>query len=314
MRSYFQIPLLLLLLVALPSLSRAKEEISISVESSSDDTDLIVPNLEDQDANGLQVIANQEKIPMNSEKVGYPVTKEDESDTVEVLLPVLEVQFVCNHDYRPPVNASDYFLKQYHDLYNQLLPNDEILATKSSLHHLERFSRMSDISPTKWYYSDCNMTSPQLLTTLKVRGKGTLQHSAVNLNAVELVNDETTIKDFFSQHVCTNMTEFRAYVESPKLHHQSFYYSTSSSPKQSMTFDHIDHSLLLLCGDEDLVYYEEGPPDASFLFFGFFVGFLMVSMIATELKKYDSRPHPLGEHRRGEYDDVPAGGLEVEMV
>ena len=317
--------------------------------SDSGSYDLEVPELgEDPTMTELQGIANEENINVDATTVdtnangnvnGNVNGKEKEeaegggSNATEVWLPVLEVQFVCDHDYAAPTrNLTDYFLSMYQDLYDQLLP-DDIAARRSSLHHVEKRSRVSDISPSTWYYSDCNATSPQLLTTLKVKGKGTVMDGSSsqrerapikNGQVQEGFNDES-VKEFFAENVCSNMTDFRAYVDSPKRHHQGLYYSPSSreQSKPTLTFDHVDHSLLLLCGDGDLVYYEEGPPDAGFLFFGFFVGFLMVSMIATELQKYDNRPHPLGGRRynsrdndndtdRGDYDGVAR--QEVEMV
>mmetsp|Transcript_40840 Transcript_40840/g.98496 ORF Transcript_40840/g.98496 Transcript_40840/m.98496 type:complete len:344 (+) Transcript_40840:53-1084(+) len=343
MRSFFQSAFLLLLLACLLASSLAEEEgisneISSSDENNPDEIEplleeaaemqnmnleeeasMILSNSEDVATNELQDVPNEEDMSNNTNE--QEEEEEEKKDQVEVWLPIIEVQFVCDHDIRPPSgNTTDYMLKTYENLYNQLLP-DEVTATRSSLHHLERFSEMADIAPNKWYYSDCNMTSPQLLASLKVRGKGVLGNSAaptmeIGMNEVHEGMNQLSIKEFFAHNVCTNMTDFRAYVESPRHHHQQslYYTSHSASGPPKMAFEHVEHSLLLLCGGEDLVYYEEGPPDGGFLFFGFFVGFLMVSMIATELQKYDQRPHPLGGRRR-EYDEVTSTNHpEVEMV
>ncbi|CAJ1923579.1 unnamed protein product [Cylindrotheca closterium] len=348
MRSLFPITLFLLLILCfLTSLSSAEEEkaegerpnefVSPLLENNNTPVETIPPILpvdmnlvEEEEPNSVE-LTNSEDSDSNSSS-NTNDQQEDDEEQVEVWLPIIEVQFVCDHDTRPPSggNVTEYMLNLYENLYNELLPN-QVTVTRSSLHHLERFSTMSEISSTKWYYSDCNMTSPQLLASLKVKGKGVLNNAPTSMTELGMTQvhesmNEASIQEFFANNVCTNMTEFRASVESPQHHHQQslYYTSHSATGPPKMTFEHVDHSLLLLCGGEDLVYYEEGPPDGGFLFFGFFVGFLMVSMIATELQKYDQRPHPLGGRRR-DYDGVSTNdnnnnnnnnnnNSEVEMV
>jgi len=311
MRPFVQLPIVFLTLACLLAPSLAEDEIELplleeAANEMQEEPSMIVASSDEDATNEAPSILNNDG--------GI----EEKSDELQVWLPIIEVQFICDHDFIRPAsgNSTDYLLKVYQNLYNELLPED-VTATRSTLHHLERFSVMEDIAPTKWYYPDCNMTSPQLLASLKVKGKGTLSHSAspwaVGAQDVHEHMNEASIKNFFARNVCSNMTDFRAYVESPKHHHQQSLYYTSHSPTgpPKMAFEHVEHSLLLLCGEESLVYYEEGPPDGPFLFMGFFAGFLMVRMIATELQKYDQRPHPLGGRRR-DYNGVV--NQEVEMV
>lgn len=216
------------------------------------------------------------------------------TDAVEFQLPELEVQFICAYDIRPNFNISDAF----NEMYKKLLPD----LQDTHLTYSEKINSMDDISPDKWYYSECNMTSPQVLTTLKVEGWAEFDSSTNRTNVIHLFN-EVNIEDYFEKKVCTDMYFYRGYVENSKAsHHES-----------QSTFDKVEHSLILLCGGVDIVYYDEEAPDAGFLFVGFFVGFMMVGMVATELQKYDRRPHPLGGRRghRRDYDGVTGQGLEM---
>jgi hypothetical protein len=218
------------------------------------------------------------------------------TDGVEFELPEVEVQFICAYDIRPNFNVSDAF----NEMYKKLLPD----LQDTRLTYSEKINSMGDISPSKWYYSECNMTSPQVLTTLKVEGWAEFDSSTNRTNVDHLFN-QGTIEAYFKEKVCTDMDFYRAYVENSKpTYHQA-----------QSTFDKVEHSLLLLCGGADIVYYDEEAPDSGFLFVGFFVGFMMVGMVGSELQKYDRRPHPLGGRRgsrRRDYDGVT--GQELEMV
>lgn len=214
---------------------------------------------------------------------------------VEFELPELEVQFICPHDIRQSFNISDTF----NGLYKKLLP--DLQDTRLTFH--ERVNGMDDIKSKKWYYSECNMTSSQVLATMRVEGFAEFDSSTNRTHVNHLFNEET-IREYFEVNVCLDLFNYRAYVENSKSSHRN----------PGSSFDKVEHSLILLCGGDDIVYYEEDAPDAGFLFFGFFAGFLMVAMVATELQKYDMRPHPLGSRpgRRNEYDGVT--GQELEMV
>jgi hypothetical protein len=252
-----------------------------------------------EDSNATNVNATDASPSASPSADASPTTSADAdanaTDAVEFQLPKLEVQFICAYDIRPNFNVSVAF----NEMYKKLLPD----LQDTHLTHSMKINSMDDISPNKWYYSECNTTSPQVLTTLKVEGWAEFDSSTNRTNVNHLFN-EGTIEDYFKEKVCTDMHFYRGYVENSKAsYHQA-----------QSTFDKVEHSLLLLCGGADIVYYDEEAPDAGFLFVGFFVGFMMVGMVATELQKYDRRPHPLGDRRgrRRDYDGVT--GQELEMV
>eukprot|EP00980_Cylindrotheca_fusiformis_P004690 scaffold992_cov116-Cylindrotheca_fusiformis.AAC.25 len=215
-------------------------------------------------------------------------------EEVELRLPELEVQFICPRDIRQTFDAENIF----DEIYKKFLPDLQTtnLAIKSKL------DGMSDIPSGKWYYSDCNMTSPQILTTLQAFGSAVFDGST-NLTHLESFFNEEAIKEYFEKNVCSGLHNYRAYVE-----------ITSKSFETAFSFDMVEHNLLLLCGGEDLVYLDEETPDAGFLFFGFLVGFVMVGMVASELQKYDRRPRPSGNRRRNDYEGVAAQEVEMRKI
>ena len=219
-------------------------------------------------------------------------------NTVEFELPTLEVQFICGYDFREGYNLDESF----EGLYKQVIP--ELVQTK--FHFLNRMNTVQDIPDNKWYLNDCNMTSSNVLATIRAQGY-VLVNAPTNRTNVKHLFAEDTIRTYFETEVCTNMTDFRTHIE----HHHSLY--TKSSDE--MEFHHMEHELILLCEDSSLVYYDEEAPDAGFMFFGFIVGFMMVGMVGSELQKYDRRPHPLGGrggNGRRDYEEVTE--QEVEMV
>ena len=171
---------------------------------------------------------------------------------------------------------------------------------------------MTDITPGKWYYSNCNTTSDNVLISLEVEGSAEFDDMANRTHVKDIImklqGEDDILENYFESNVCSDMKDFQAFAtDRPVVPLQ---HTNDLSP-----FRNIEHSLLLLCGGEDFVYYDEEQPDAGFLLFGFMVGFAMVGMIFTELQKYDRRPHPLASRRsrRQEYDSVTFD-QEVEMV
>ena len=65
---------------------------------------------------------------------------------------------------------------------------------------------------------------------------------------------------------------------------------TNSTPESFEHDEYLDHSLILLCGGEDYIYYDNSPPDSGFLVFGLLVGLVMVGMIVGELQQFQDRP------------------------
>ena len=203
--------------------------------------------------------------------------------------------------------------------------------------HSQRLSSMKDVSPNKWYYPQCNITSPQVLLTLQAEGyalynKGddndddedddssSSTTSPSSSNATEgnsepsnnkkdylfhnaLMNHVTpeSLKSYIESNVCPHMHMYRAVVEDP----------ISVEPS---TFDldydpFLDHNTILLCGGERYIYHdgtEEGEVDSGFILFGMIVGVFMVSMIGGELQLLFRRSHPSprGERRGMEPEGV----------
>jgi hypothetical protein len=173
---------------------------------------------------------------------------------------------------------------------------------------------MVDIPPTKWYYSSCNISSPQVLATLEIDGwvqflptANQTSEDDYQMNPEEkadLVMDLTpdTIEDYFRLNVCNDEIEFfHAVVEDWRS-------ADSLEVDQRL----MDHSLFLLCGGDDVIYYDEGAPDSGVVLFGFIVGAIMVGMIFSELQKFEIRPHPRSSRQRRDY--LPTYTQELEMV
>lgn len=249
----------------------------------------------------------------------------------ETLLPRVQVQFICGHDVRPGFNATS----TVEDFYKRWLPDD---VSISRLHSSLKISGMKDIPSTKWYYSSCNISSPQVLTTLTITAAAYVQSSSsssspieerqnnqtnssndyYDSHPVEELEDDDLRKDltpgvfekYFTDYVCKDMVFFHAVVEDDWR---------NNLPKHNNDQNQVlDHSLFLLCGGADVIYYDQdGAPDSGFVLFGFLVGIAMIGMIFSELQKFEShRPSPQrSSTRRSRRDNyAPTFTQEVEMV
>jgi hypothetical protein len=241
----------------------------------------------------------------------------NETTTKKVLLPRVQLQFICGYDVRATFqneNASRIFEDFYDTQTN--IPNAHVRTS------LLQMSGMEDIATSKWYYSSCNISSPQVLITLKMDGWATPptttttstnndngdddddghnnnNHSHNNETAfssslaAELVTP-MTLETYVEDHVCTDIVFFLAIVDEPSS-------SSSSSSKEDildressmMSYERgkmdVDHTMFLLCGGADIVYYDdEDHVDSGFVLLGFMVGVVMVVMIFSELQKLDT--------------------------
>jgi hypothetical protein len=214
--------------------------------------------------------------------------------TKNMLLPRIEVQFICGYDIRSTFNVTNTF----DDLYRILVPNLNKVHLATEL----KMSSMRDIPTAKWYYPQCNMTSHQVLTTLEVEAFVEFDIETNRTNVDHLFGEET-VEDYFQENVCSDMDLFKVFYDKPK------------NPMPA-TFENVDHNLLLLCGGADIVYYDNDAPDPVFLLLAFFLGFIMVGQIFGELHQYDRRPHPLGRRNstRHNTDTGLTSPNEIEMV
>ena len=258
-------------------------------------------------------------------------------------LPRVHVQFICPdvHFLLPrSANGSFDVIQMFDDYYMTILPtlfnnstsnniiNKNKLSRISMVRHSQRLSTMHDVSHNKWYYPRCNVTSPQVLLTLKTEGfaqyddddnsdateeeneKDSTPRSKDYLFHDALMNRVTpeSLQSYMESNVCPGMQIYRAVVEDPV--------SVVPSTFDSDFDPFLIHNTFLLCGGEDYVYYDEmedGEVDSGFILFGMIVGVVMVSMIGGELQLLLCRPHPSprGE-RRG--NGVAAGTATAATV
>lgn len=213
---------------------------------------------------------------------GYPTTV-DES-TYSYRLPRVHIQFICHQDIRAKFSVVEMF----DTYYRGILPG----LSNTTLAHDFKTSSMRDIPPQKWYYSSCNISSPQVLLTMETEGWAKYYHDWNGTDSSEPYQDEdafqayimehvtsTSLEDFTKENVCSDMEIYRSIVE-------------DWSNKTAESFEHdayLDHSLILLCGGENYIYYDDGDADSGFFLFGMIVGLVMVSMIWTELQKFSQQ-------------------------
>jgi hypothetical protein len=91
----------------------------------------------------------------------------------KIQLPRVEVQFICAYDIQSSFNVSEIFDGFYRNQSDSiLLPVDDTTTTLKDTRFRSdlKMSGMSDIQPQKWYYSSCNISSPQVLITLEIDG------------------------------------------------------------------------------------------------------------------------------------------------
>lgn len=201
-------------------------------------------------------------------------------------LPRVHVQFICHQDIR----AKFSLVKMFDSYYRTILPK----LSNTTLRHQLQSSSMKDIPPTKWYYNSCNVSSSQVLLTMETEGwaqyslewNGTsspepYEDSQFQEMIMEQVN-ASSLQRYIESNVCKSMEIFRANVED----------WTNSTPESFEHDEFLEHSLILLCGGEDYIYYDNSPPDSGFLVFGLLVGLLMVGMIVGELQQFQDRPPP----------------------
>ena len=226
----------------------------------------------------------------------------ENSTHVPVILPTLEVQYVCAEDIRPGFNTTRVF----EDLYQSLLPD----MAEPHLTTMERISGMDNLLKSwgkkKLYTWHCNTTSKEILMTFKVKAFAYFERSSPNIAEMDAVITPTTIQEYFETNVCTrNQTkQFQAFVENP--FRKEF---------QSNDFDQVRHQVQVLCpyGYVSSVYvdYDDDPNgDPIFVLFGIFVGYYMVRMILVELQNYGRRGGG------GQYEELSTSYEEegVEMM
>jgi hypothetical protein len=264
----------------------------------------------------------------------------NDTDT-EFPLPRVQLQFICGYDVRATFNASRIF----EDFYDaQDIPNAHVRT------YLLKMSGMEDIQPYKWYYSSCNISSPQVLITLIMDGwaatatnttTSTTTTTTPTTNNYNGNNNETsssslaelvtpmTLHTYLEDTVCTDMEYFRAVVvsewasDSDSDDDESL--SSSSSEAEDIqnslllaAFEsgkNLDHTMFKLCGGADFDYYDEDNEHANsgFVLLGFMVGMVMVGMIFSELQKVDNR-RPVGQVRRRRFAPTTSITQEFEMV
>eukprot|EP00934_Nitzschia_sp_Nitz4_P003565 Nitzschia sp. Nitz4//scaffold5_size260463//115175//115963//NITZ4_000979-RA/size260463-processed-gene-0.73-mRNA-1//1//CDS//3329555331//3555//frame0 len=250
-----------------------------------------------------------------------PRDEESMSDEATIRLPSVHVQFICHHDIRSTFDVDDVF----EDYFQSLIPS----LNYTDIRHNLRTNGMKDISPSKWYYNSCNVTSPQVLFTMDVEGwaqvdfgraNATLPYHPGNLDEKNqfvnsLMGNMTSahVQEYFEEYVCDDMEIFRSYVD---------HWSSGNSSTELV----LDHSLFLLCGGVDYVYYDSTQQvDGGFVVFGVLVGVIMLSMIMTELQQFQNRGSSQrrrstsgGSRRRRsqqvDYAAAPVATAELEMV
>lgn len=94
----------------------------------------------------------------------------------------------------------------------------------------------------------------------------------------------TSLEEYIKGNVCNDMEIYRAYVED---------WSNKTSDGSFEHDEYLDHSLILLCGGEDYIYYDDKDAGSGFVLLGIMVGLVMVSMILTELQQFNQRPSRL---------------------
>jgi len=203
-------------------------------------------------------------------------------------LPRVHVQFICHKDIRSKFSVVDMF----DGYYRQILPD---LSNTSLIHNLKT-SVMRDIPPSKWYYNSCNVSSPQVLLTMETEGWAKYDsdwNSTTTTSAAPFRNDGRfqkyimdkvtpfTLKHYIEDNVCQSMEIYRAYME-------DWANLTSESFEDD---EYLEHSLILLCGGENYIYYDDEDPGKGFVLIGMLVGIVMVGMIFSELQKFQA-PRP----------------------
>lgn len=203
-------------------------------------------------------------------------------------LPRVHVQFICHADIR----SNFSLVNTFDSYYRTILPK----LSNTTLRHQLQSNSMKDIPPTKWYYNSCNISSPQVLLTMETEGwaqysldwNGTTEEAPPpyeDNQFQQMIMEQvtsTSLQTYMQSTVCKNMEIFRAVVED----------GTNSTPESFEHDEYLEHSLILLCGGEDYIYYDDSPPDSGFLVFGLLVGLVMVGMIVGELQQFQDRPPP----------------------
>lgn len=257
-------------------------------------------------------------------------TKTEQQQMLLFALPNVQVQFLCDHDIRPGFNET----KVFEEFYNARLPGDIRQTTFSSD---VKISSMDDVPTSKWYYSSCNTSSTQILVTLDIDGivhfneETSLFHNETREEAKdtwkafldkELKPD--VLENYFQHAVCKNIELFHALITHDTRHYHSS--PESSQPQGSYQYHQnhelgMEHSLFLLCGGGDVLFYDKEGDDSAFMLFGLMVGIMMVAMIFSELQKFESRPHPATRRSSGttssqrlRSDYIPTHTQEFEMV
>ncbi len=230
-------------------------------------------------------------------------------------LPRVHLQFICHQDIRSEFSVVNMF----DSYYRQLLPH----LTNTTLRNELMSNSMKDIPHSKWYFSNCNISSPQVLLTMETEGWAQYSMDWNGTASPEPYGDDQfkqmimqqvtsdSLQNYIQLNVCNSMEIYRAYIED----------WSNSTPESFENDQYIDHSLILLCGGEDYIYYDEADPDGGFIVFGLLVGFLMVGMIVGELQKFQDRPNQNGStsrrssRRRERYQvDYAITPTELEMV
>jgi hypothetical protein len=175
----------------------------------------------------------------------------------------MEVQFLCAYDIRPNFNVTDTFASFFRDAINKLYSNNTgddktspssssdsnssstykgvekgnddglLLLSKNDfdLYSAISVNSIADVNTKRWYYPLCNLSSPEILVTMDVRGfvmsqkqqqqesqqandKDSTNNNQNNRN--ELMNklvaqlDQDQIRSYFEEHVCHQIDFFRA--------------------------------------------------------------------------------------------------------
>jgi hypothetical protein len=198
-------------------------------------------------------------------------------------LPRVHLQFICHQDIRSQFSVVDTFDAYYREILPKL--------SNTTLRHELQSNSMKDIPVQKWYFNSCNISSPQVLLTMETEGwaqyyldwNGTASSKPYEEDEFNtLIMEQATpasVEEYIKGNVCKDMDIYRAYVE-------------DWSNQTSESFEHeeyVEHSLILLCGGEDYIYYEEEDPGSGFVLLGMMVGIVMFSMIFTELQQFNQR-------------------------